>query len=86
MTELIFQARHYAHSNGELGLTPARLAEWVRGNAWNEASVSNVGPIAWRMWKRGQLGKEGSRYFRNDRELHYPERHKAPTSELMEAS
>lgn len=68
VSEMIQLALQNAHRHGKEGLTPQGILEVVRAAWWPSASTDSVGPIAWRMWKQGKLGKEGSVYFRLDRD------------------
>ena len=72
MPEMIEEALAHSHSRGAPGLPPSGLVSDIRGRYWPEVEVTSVGPIAWRMWKRGQIGKDGSIYFRLDRDRLYP--------------
>lgn len=88
VTEMIAEALAVAHSAGSPGLSPSGVLSWIRQKYWPAAEVANIGPIAWRMWKRGKLGKDGQVYFRFDRErlYPYPESDEAPSFEKEEAS
>lgn len=44
------------------GLEPAEIAKYIAKKWWPDVNPGAVGPIAWRMWKRGQLMKSDSRY------------------------
>ncbi len=72
MSEMILEALETTHRMGGPGLQPTGMASFIQGRYWRGAEVTNVGPIAWRMWKRSQIGKEGSIYFRVDRARLYP--------------
>jgi hypothetical protein len=39
------------------GLRPAELVAVIRARWWPDCPATAVGPIAWRMWKRGALRK-----------------------------
>ena len=45
------------------GLEPKDISAIIDRRWWPGVPVDGVGPIAWRMWKRGQLGKNDSRYM-----------------------
>ncbi len=65
MPEMITEVLQYAKLQGRTGLEPKEMAEYIAGKWWPEVSVNNVGPIAWRMMKRGQLikpSKDAPRY------------------------
>jgi hypothetical protein len=72
MTDMIMEALEQAHRKGMGGMPPSGLVSYVRAKYWPAAEVANVGPIAWRMERRGQIGKTGATYFRLDREELYP--------------
>lgn len=89
MTDMILEALERAHKAGADGLQPAGLVDYIRKRYWPDVQVANVGPIAWRMWKRSQLGKDGSIYFRLDRPSLYRRTHneqEAPTELLVGTS
>jgi hypothetical protein len=88
ITEMIFEALGLAHKSRAPGLQPSALTTYVRQIYWPQAEIANIGPIAWRMWKRGQLGKDGPIYFRLDRESFYPhsQTNEAPSHEKEGAS
>lgn len=44
------------------GLEPRDIMAYIAGKYWPEVRSELVGPIAWRMWKRGDLVKDGPRY------------------------
>lgn len=46
----------------DVGLEPREIVEGIRHRFWPDAPTDAVGPIAWRMWKRKELDKVGSRY------------------------
>jgi hypothetical protein len=81
MTEMINEALDYAHSAGDTMWPPALIVQWIRKKYWPTVDVASVGPIAWRMAKRGQLGKDGPHYYRLDRDDLYRVSHEneAPT-------
>lgn len=45
------------------GLEPADIRDLIAKKWWPEVRPDVVGPIAWRMWKRGQLRKNGTKYL-----------------------
>lgn len=45
------------------GLEPADIRDVIAKKWWPEVRPDVVGPIAWRMWKRGQLRKNGAKYL-----------------------
>lgn len=60
--EMIFEALKDAASKGSPGLQPAGMTSFIAGRWWPEVPGVAVSPIAWRMWKRGQLVKDGPIY------------------------
>jgi hypothetical protein len=62
ISEMILEALSHAHGLGAPGLKPKGLTSYIRGRYWPNAPAVAVGPIAWRMFKRGQLSKIGSTY------------------------
>ena len=74
MSEMVLEALAEAHRLGYTGLNPSAMTTYVREHYWPGVEVASVGPIAWRMWKRGFLRKEGPSYYRDDRESFYPDR------------
>lgn len=62
MTEMITEALKHARELGASGLEPAGMVSYIRGRYWPNAPTQAVGPIAWRMWKRGELEKRDSIY------------------------
>jgi hypothetical protein len=62
MPEMIVEAIEEGIKSGRRGLTPADITTFVRSKYWPQVTINNVGPIAWRMWKRHQLSKEGAVY------------------------
>ncbi|MFI5016029.1 MAG: hypothetical protein ACHQAY_27150 [Hyphomicrobiales bacterium] len=62
MTEMIFEALNDAAKRGAPGLEPSGIASYIRGKWWSNAPSTAIGPIAWRMWKRNQIGKRGDLY------------------------
>ena len=59
---MIIEALGFADLMGENGLTPRGMTDYISRKWWPDVSVSSIGPIAWRMWKRGQLAKDDSVY------------------------
>ncbi|MGD9541483.1 MAG: hypothetical protein AB7V61_11210 [Methylocystis sp.] len=45
------------------GLEPADIRDFIAKRWWSAVRPDVVGPIAWRMWKRGQLKKNGTKYL-----------------------
>lgn len=43
-------------------MEPKEIHEAVQARFWDGFKSSDVGPTAWRMWKRGELVKDGDRY------------------------
>lgn len=57
MPEMITEALRFARFVDKSGLTPKEMTKYIAGKWWPEVSMIHVGPIAWRMMKRGQLTK-----------------------------
>lgn len=49
-------------SRGRVGLEPKEITEYVAKRWWPDVTINNVGPVAWRMWRRGELIKQDSVY------------------------
>jgi hypothetical protein len=60
--DMILEAIRHTHGLGAPGLDPAGLTSFIRGRHWPSVLANVVGPTAWRMWKRGELAKDGSVY------------------------
>lgn len=45
-----------------IGMEPRDILKFIADNYWPEVRSELVGPIVWRMWKRGELVKDGSLY------------------------
>jgi hypothetical protein len=60
--DMILEAIRHTHGLGAPGLNPAGLISFIRGRYWPNAPANVVGPTAWRMWKRGELAKDGAIY------------------------
>ncbi len=61
------------------GLEPKEMVQKVAERWWPEVKPEAIGSIAWRMWKRKQLRKEGSIYM-------LPETNKGPDASTPEPS
>lgn len=46
-----------------LGLTPHQVKEYIAKEWRSDIKSEQVGPIMWRMWKRGDLQKDNDIYF-----------------------
>lgn len=86
VSEMILLSLAHAHRNGQEGLTPQGLLEVIRSAWWPNVTTDSVGPIAWRMWKNSKLGKEGSMYFRLDRNSISREMKETPTAMVVGVS
>jgi hypothetical protein len=63
MPEMIMAALESAEFNLNTdGLEPKDILRYIADKWWPEVRAELVGPIAWRMWKRGHLLKDGPRY------------------------
>jgi hypothetical protein len=63
MPEMIKEALADIHRRGITGVEPALgILPYIQQRWWPQATAISVGPIAWRMWKRGELRKQGPRY------------------------
>jgi hypothetical protein len=60
--EMIREAIQHARDLGAPGLRPKELTSYIRGRYWATMPDAAAGPIAWRMFKRGELGKDGAYY------------------------
>ena len=60
--QMITKALKEAALAGTSGLEPKEITSFIKRTWWPEADINKVGPIAWRMWKRKELSKRGSRY------------------------
>jgi hypothetical protein len=60
--DMITEAIRNAHARGDKGMEPIMMTAFIRARWWPGVSPEKVNPIAWRMWKRGQLSKNGSAY------------------------
>jgi hypothetical protein len=67
--EMIIEAIKDANNSGNPGLGPRGLKSYIRGRYWPGMPDRVPGPIAWRMWKRGELGKKGVSVFVADKAL-----------------
>ena len=66
VTEMILQVLKDAQDNLKsvrTGLEPREIAAEIAKRWWPDVTINAVGPIAWRMYKKGALTKRGSRYF-----------------------
>jgi hypothetical protein len=62
MTDMITASLRDAHKRGQPGLRPKAMAEFIRQKWWPHLKSEAVSPIAWRMLKQGELGKNGELY------------------------
>lgn len=62
MTDMITASLRDAHKRGLPGLRPKAMAEFIRQKWWPHLKSEAVSPIAWRMLKQGDLGKNGELY------------------------
>ena len=67
MTDMIREALREAKKEGLAGLEPADITQDIRRKWWPNAPSTAVGPIIWRMWRKGRLGKDGDIYVLPER-------------------
>jgi hypothetical protein len=60
--DMITEAVRDALERGDKGVEPVMMTAFIRARWWPGVSPEKVSPIAWRMWRRGQLTKKGSAY------------------------
>jgi len=60
--DMISEALHDALRRGVPGLEPKEMTDYIAAKWWPNVPSVAVSPIAWRMWKRGDLRKEDSIY------------------------
>jgi hypothetical protein len=60
--EMITEAIRYVSKDSGKGIKPVMITAFIRARWWPTVSPEKVSPIAWRMWKRGQLIKDGNTY------------------------
>jgi hypothetical protein len=63
MTEMILLALKDAKANGKTGMKPQEITSFVASKWWPSVKSSSVGPIAWRMFDRKELRKNGEIYM-----------------------
>jgi hypothetical protein len=63
ITDLIVAALEDAVDSGKPGLTPKDMTAFIVKHYWPHARSSSISPIAWRMFDRKQLRKEGDLYM-----------------------
>jgi hypothetical protein len=63
MPEMILETLRDARRNGLNAMEPKQMATRIARRWWPDVKITDVGPIAWRMWKKqGVLDKSGSGY------------------------
>lgn len=62
MPEMIKMVLRDAKRENRDGLEPKDIASVIDKRWWPGVPVTSVGPIAWRMWRRGELAKTDSLY------------------------
>lgn len=60
--QMIKRALKEAALTGATGQEPREITAFIKKTWWPQADINKVGPIAWRMWKRKELSKRGSKY------------------------
>jgi hypothetical protein len=63
MPEMITAVLADALAAGQLNMEPKAMTAEIRKRWWPAVPGERVSPIAWRMFKRGDLGKAGTAYF-----------------------
>jgi hypothetical protein len=63
MPDMIMTALLDARVHGRSGLTPAEMRDHIAKKWWPHVKAGQISPIAWRMFDRGDLHKEGSVYM-----------------------
>jgi hypothetical protein len=61
MPEMILEALRSGQAI-PLGMEPRDIMKFIADRWWPDVRSELVGPIAWRMWKRGDLVKDGPLY------------------------
>jgi hypothetical protein len=51
-----------AKASGADGLRPKEMAEFIAKMYWPQVQSDRINPVAWRMWKAGELVKDGELY------------------------
>ncbi|MFD1704825.1 hypothetical protein ACFSCV_17605 [Methylopila henanensis] len=64
--EMILTLLKEARAEGRVGLEPREMVQRVARRWWPDVRTEAVGSIAWRMWKREQLRKDGPVYMLPD--------------------
>jgi len=62
MPEMIVKALENAKTEGREGLRPSEIKDYIAKKWWPTVKGSAVGPIAWRMFDRNELQKDGEVY------------------------
>ena len=60
--QMIKEALLTAAIEDKEGLAPREMADYIRKKYWPHAKGERISPIAWRMWKSGELLKDGETY------------------------
>lgn len=56
--DMIFEALRVAYIREQkIGLGPKAITDYIAEKWWPNVKINAVGPVIWRMWKRGQLTK-----------------------------
>lgn len=90
--EMITESLRHAIERGHRGMEPSQMVSYVRQRWWPDVPATSIGPIAWRMWKRGDLIKDGGVYRlptsspRGDAGAVAAPAFTEPTSQSMEAA
>ena len=62
MPEMVIEALSSPEAGWHDGMEPRDIMKFIANKWWPDVRAELVGPIAWRMWKRGQLEKTGTFY------------------------
>jgi hypothetical protein len=62
MPDMIFEALRDAKARGLKGLEPKDITAFISAKWWPDVKITNVGPIAWRLYKSERLTKRQSKY------------------------
>lgn len=65
-TKLIRDALLFAASIGEPALPPREIAKIIADQWWPTVRTDRITPVVWRMWKSGELTKDGEFYSLRD--------------------
>lgn len=55
--------RDAASANGKIEMAPSEVTSMIGKRWWPDVPVNAIGPIMWRMWKRGELEYGDGRWY-----------------------